>query len=435
MTASIKTLRYLEGFRCIGPDCPDSCCVGWRVSVDEHSYRRLHRAAKKTSSREEKRFKDGMLRQRSNPTPANYAKTRLDGQGRCAFLEADDLCHIHKVFGEACLSETCTFYPRSFSRSDGELMMGATLSCPETARLCLIVPGSTEVSAIGLDRLSRPPLAFRDYDAAGLRPDARYAGLIGSIFDQFIGLADFPLASRLFFVSRLADLLTTALDSEDAEAQIADGVESMADPGLLGQLDAEFSQLNPDPAVAIALIQTILYSRVGDASGGRLKDLLEAVVEIYSQRIGEPLEKWGPSTDQNASKMVGSYIEFRRYWTRHFVVRLDVYWVNFCRNYLLFRGIPDAASPLVYVVHMLVSLVLCRFLLFSHPRLVAAMEDDLAGAEKDAAGALLDEIVVDVVQRLFRELEHNAATAQMISDKLEQRGLLNLAFAAYLIAA
>ncbi len=30
--------EYAERFRCIGPTCEDSCCVGWRVDIDKATY-------------------------------------------------------------------------------------------------------------------------------------------------------------------------------------------------------------------------------------------------------------------------------------------------------------------------------------------------------------------------------------------------------------
>ena len=33
------TLRYMERFRCIGPECEDNCCYGWSVMVDGPHYK------------------------------------------------------------------------------------------------------------------------------------------------------------------------------------------------------------------------------------------------------------------------------------------------------------------------------------------------------------------------------------------------------------
>ena len=31
----VTAARYLTAFRCLAADCPDTCCKGWRVVVDQ----------------------------------------------------------------------------------------------------------------------------------------------------------------------------------------------------------------------------------------------------------------------------------------------------------------------------------------------------------------------------------------------------------------
>ncbi|MCB1775065.1 MAG: flagellin lysine-N-methylase [Gammaproteobacteria bacterium] len=432
MEGDIKTLNYLAGFRCIGAECPDSCCVGWRVTVDEASYKRLLKAARKAPASLGSRIKSGMRRQRSNPTPVNFAKIRLAGDRRCVFLDADDLCRIHKDFGQDYLSETCTFYPRVLVRSGGQLIMGSTLSCPEAARLCLVEPDATEPVEIAAGHLPREPAGVRDFDRPRPGSNDQGAALITDVFCQLLALPDYPLASRQFFVVHLAAMLTDAMGRQDADAQILAGIEELADADVRARLDSEFTQLQVSPKVAIALIQTILYARVNNSTGGRLKTLLEQVAEVYSDRLGRPLAEWGPNTDENAAAMVESFIAFRHYWSRHCPDRLDIHRLNYSRAYLHFRSWADAKDPTTYIVHMLVSQALIRFMVFSHPRLVEAMQNDLAATDPSAAEALLDEVTVDVVQRLFRDLEHNAETVKLIRSTLTERSLFSKAFATYL---
>ncbi len=40
MRTKVVRPEYAEEFRCIGPACEDSCCVGWHVSIDEATYRK-----------------------------------------------------------------------------------------------------------------------------------------------------------------------------------------------------------------------------------------------------------------------------------------------------------------------------------------------------------------------------------------------------------
>ena len=41
-------LRYMTSFRCIGPDCEDSCCGEWAVTVDDARHEALRRTMGQT---------------------------------------------------------------------------------------------------------------------------------------------------------------------------------------------------------------------------------------------------------------------------------------------------------------------------------------------------------------------------------------------------
>ena len=34
--------RYLVSFSCVGPSCPDTCCSGWDIHVDQPTQERWH---------------------------------------------------------------------------------------------------------------------------------------------------------------------------------------------------------------------------------------------------------------------------------------------------------------------------------------------------------------------------------------------------------
>lgn len=38
-TTTLVRPAYADKFRCVGPACEDSCCVGWRVDLDQAATR------------------------------------------------------------------------------------------------------------------------------------------------------------------------------------------------------------------------------------------------------------------------------------------------------------------------------------------------------------------------------------------------------------
>lgn len=121
---------YYQEFKCIGEKCPDSCCKGWRITVDEDSWRRYQTLEGDLGEklRNSIRLEDG-----------SYAFQLQRKGGRCPLLNDKNLCEIVLERGEDLLCTTCATYPR-FARLHGDVMeYGLALSCPEVARiLCSI---------------------------------------------------------------------------------------------------------------------------------------------------------------------------------------------------------------------------------------------------------------------------------------------------------
>jgi lysine-N-methylase len=137
---TIVVPEYSRRFRCTGQDCPDNCCRGWVVPIDQASIER-YRSLPPGSLRSQldaairmKEANDGL------PDYSGVASIRMLPSGDCPFLTEERLCRIHKENGESYLSETCAQYPRQTHRIDGIAETALSLSCQEAARLVLLDP-------------------------------------------------------------------------------------------------------------------------------------------------------------------------------------------------------------------------------------------------------------------------------------------------------
>ncbi|WP_127549083.1 flagellin lysine-N-methylase [Paenibacillus amylolyticus] len=148
MTTKNRTIlvpEYMQEFACIGSACEDSCCVGWRVDIDQATYKKY---AKSRDIELKPLFNKNISRHRSGPTSTRYAKIKMDDQGKCGFLSEENLCKIQLSLGEDSLSTVCSTYPRSFNSIDGVVEKSTTLSCPEAARITLIRPEGIQFNEI-----------------------------------------------------------------------------------------------------------------------------------------------------------------------------------------------------------------------------------------------------------------------------------------------
>lgn len=128
--------KYVSEFRCIGGECPDSCCANWNIPIDKGSfahYRRVVHPVLKPL------IKSYLFQDKENRDSfALHAKLNLrETDGHCPMHSDSGLCSIQLHLGEASLSDTCFMYPRTVMRIGDRIEQSLTLSCPEAARLAL----------------------------------------------------------------------------------------------------------------------------------------------------------------------------------------------------------------------------------------------------------------------------------------------------------
>jgi len=128
---------YMAEFSCNGLLCPDTCCSGWEIVIDEATcerYEKSHNAEfKATLSRaivhRKETTKDG---------EHDVACIRMGKGNRCLFLCNDGLCMIQRKTEEKNLSKTCRTYPRMlYLWQDAYAERSLCVSCPAAAHLIL----------------------------------------------------------------------------------------------------------------------------------------------------------------------------------------------------------------------------------------------------------------------------------------------------------
>lgn len=119
---------YFYKFRCIADKCPDTCCIGWEVDIDEETAKKYSEIDGRLGDKIQKHLT-------SDETGCNIF-TLCEGD-RCPFLNKCNLCEIQTERGEKFLSRTCTLFPRFFDNFGDLCEMGIGFGCPEAARIIL----------------------------------------------------------------------------------------------------------------------------------------------------------------------------------------------------------------------------------------------------------------------------------------------------------
>ena len=129
---------YMDAFVCTGGLCPDTCCQGWEIVIDEATCDRYARTADDEVRELLGRAIVHRQEEQADGTMDDVACIRMGKGQRCLFLRNDGLCMIQRKTEEGNLSETCRTYPRViYCWNDHYAERALCVSCPEAAKLIL----------------------------------------------------------------------------------------------------------------------------------------------------------------------------------------------------------------------------------------------------------------------------------------------------------
>lgn len=116
--------HYYQDFVCTADKCPDTCCAGWQIVIDENSLEKYSNVSGDFGIRllNSIDWREGIFEQ--------YEK-------RCSFLNAENLCDIYKELGADALCDTCRLYPRHIEEFENLREFSLSLSCPVAAKMIL----------------------------------------------------------------------------------------------------------------------------------------------------------------------------------------------------------------------------------------------------------------------------------------------------------
>lgn len=129
LTMKLKYPSFYKNFSCIGSECKQSCCIGWELEVDSETFEYYKSVPGEFGNRLRRELKN------VSTDDEEYYSFTLPVDGRCPFLNSNNLCDIVLNLGEEALCDICTTYPRySFSYND-VIEHSLTISCEEACRL------------------------------------------------------------------------------------------------------------------------------------------------------------------------------------------------------------------------------------------------------------------------------------------------------------
>ncbi|MBQ7944444.1 MAG: flagellin lysine-N-methylase [Lachnospiraceae bacterium] len=121
--------HYYDEFQCAADKCPDTCCAGWQIVIDDDTLEKYDKYVQKQA--------DESFAKRLDASVDWEEGCFLQKGARCAMLNNQNLCDLITAKGEGYLCDTCNRYPRHIEEFDGIREYSLSLSCPVAAEMML----------------------------------------------------------------------------------------------------------------------------------------------------------------------------------------------------------------------------------------------------------------------------------------------------------
>jgi lysine-N-methylase len=245
--------RYVSRFRCIGPQCEDTCCSGWQVAIDKQTFN-AYRQVRQPELRS--LLASHVKRQRSQASDANYARIELDPATRACPMMEEKLCTVQAKLDESYLSDTCFSYPRLSRNFGGQVEQALTLSCPEAARQALLAADAFD--------FIEAPVALRSATISGVAPrhgmSLELMNEVRIFCLKLMRTDGLALWQKLAVLGVFCESLTATLAKGGAAAvpALQDSFVMLVEQGLV--LDA-LADLQPNHAAQARVFSTIWQRR------------------------------------------------------------------------------------------------------------------------------------------------------------------------------
>ncbi|MEH7381338.1 flagellin lysine-N-methylase [Bacillus sp. JJ1533] len=396
--------EYVKGFSCIGSACEDTCCAGWRVNIDEETYKK-YKKVKQVDIKS--RLEKNISRNRSNPTKNNIAKMKMI-KGKCSFLSEEGWCDIQTKLGEDYLCNTCAVYPRINNKVNEIVEQSLTLSCPEASRLVLFnedgikfEQGQKEMEIRLLSSLvntsNKEITHWTD-----LFNEYRYITI--SVLQN----REYSLEERLLILGLFYNELQECInknrvnDIPDIMGQYLKSVEDYTFKGA-------FKNISKRMDIHLRLCQELLVLRLN----GRVASTryLECSRDMLS---GLRIEE-GTTNEQTQEQYQYAYSKYYEAFMQEKGYMLE----NYLVNYVFKNCLPiDCGSPFESYSRMIL--------------LYALIKVHLVGIANHHKG-LTSELVIKLVQSLSKTFEHNPEYLEKIFKLMKEKDLLTLTYMSILI--
>ena len=408
-TRKLLQPQYLDQFHCIGPACEDSCCIGWRVTIDKSTYQRYRECSDAELCDQ---MQKKVTRNRTNANPDNYAKMKLNADGSCPFINEESLCAIQKKLGEEYLSVTCTTYPRITNTINDRLEKSLTVSCPEAARLVLLNSGLMEFDEVAADsgiRNSKGTSINTGNAKMAHRPQ-KYFWEMRIFTISVLQNREYPLWQQLIIIGMFYNKLNQLI-AEAKVHEIPQLIGKYANMILEGVFKEELQHIPNETTIQMELLKELADEKI--FAGVNNKRFLECFTEFL-----HGIQYFAEATKEEVGKQ---YTKAYTNYYQPYMAEHEYVLENYLVNYVFKNVFPLNGEKHVFdnYVMLIVQYSMIKMLLIG-----------MAGFHKEN---FKTDHVVKLIQSFAKTIEHNNIYLKNVFTLLKSNKFTTMAYMAILI--
>lgn len=272
--------KYYGEFQCIGGDCSDNCCYGWRIDWTKEEVDKVKSAP--NISPELKELVERSFIQRRNDE--NKYVVKFDERGKCPCVTEEGLCSIQKELGAEYLSKTCMEYPRDCMYVKGVLHALCCSSCREIIKKLLNDEKSMELMNVSVRPGSNIPIKkVIDEDSIEKKPGLKYHNEILDFYYELISYKKIPVENAIILGALAAQKLNEIVEKNKFD-MIPEALKVFRKQFHDNEQLKAIENIKPNYSLKFGFLSKIVEEVVGSGATNLLHDETGAIdIDLYNK--------------------------------------------------------------------------------------------------------------------------------------------------------
>ena len=252
--AHYRQPKFFRSFKCLGGECPNTCCANWRIDWTKEEVEKLKSAECSPETRKLIEESFAPLPDNENTMPIQYKNASIRN---CPFLTEDKMCRIQRELGEEYLSYTCNFYPRTYFLSDHIVTRTCSASCFQVMRTLCSQPDSMDmVNAPITSSIKFKSTVSDSSEIKKKHPELKYRNELFDFFYNIISNKKRSLETSLVLGALAAQKLTEYINLGESD-RIPEVIKSLH-PQLNAQTVPSFEKVKPNYGLSLGLTSELI---------------------------------------------------------------------------------------------------------------------------------------------------------------------------------